>query len=279
MEEVISRFLAYLLQEKAAAINTLDAYRTDLRQFAQFRQNYPQKISLKAIIRGYLSSLREKGYSQASCVRKFAALRSFFDWLKTEGILEINPTEGIGYPPRKPPMKPEILPSNEIMALWKILFQSQTKEAIRDLAIAKLFLATGIKSAKLVSLDIDKVYLTSSNPYIKVELNKKIRVILIPLETAEVLKRYIHEVRGGWLRGRKERALFLNQRGRRLTRQGVWFILRKHARKAGIKGNITPSRMRHSFAIQQLSSGISRNELQKRLGYASVSGTAQYIKS
>ena len=275
MEEVISRFLTYLFKERAAAINTINAYGSDLKQFAQFLQNYPQKTSLKTIILEYLSSLREKKYSQASCARKFATLRSFFHWLETKGILKINPTEGIAFPNRLT-FKTQVLQKSEIKAFLEVLMRSSVKKATRDLAIFTLLYATGIKSTELVSLDIDKVHVTPRNPYIEVGVNEKSRLILLPRETAEVLKRYINKVRRDLLRGRKERALFLSQKGGRLTRQGVWLILRKHTRKAGIESNITAGIIRHSFVKHQLVSGVLLAELQLQLGYTNIESTSRY---
>lgn len=276
MERLIKEFLSYL--EKVATSNTFTAYRIDLKQFAQFCSG--QGVTLeelnKALFLAYRDWLKRKKYSDLTIARRFAALRSFFNYLTAEGILRTNPLEGMMPPSRVAKVQPQILTIGEIAELLEMPSRSSRPEAIRDLAIMELLYSTGLRVTELVNLDVEMVSLAPENPYIRIIHRGGTRQISIPSRAIQALQKYLEEVRPEWLVEKTERALFLNRWGGRLTRVGVWLIIQEYVKKAGLEGRVSPKTLRASFIVHQLASGISPLELHQRLGYAIPEITSRY---
>lgn len=280
MEELIAGFLRFFLEEKAAAKNTIDAYGCDLRQFARFLERRPRRIALQDIDEGvitdYLEYMQRKDYSDSTLNRKFSALKSFFEYLVIEGMFRINPIEATVIPRRRVEFRPQSLTTKEIEALLEIPRRLGTKEAIRDLAMLELLWATGIRSTELVSLDVHMLNLDSEKPSVEVRKNGKKRIIPIPPHATRALERYLEKIRPTLISKKKEKALFVNLKGKRLTRQGFWLKLREYGRTAGLQGRISADTIRHSFAFQRLASDMPLPELQDLLGHATIHTTQKY---
>ncbi|MCH8741449.1 tyrosine-type recombinase/integrase [Patescibacteria group bacterium] len=275
MEKLIKRFLKDLLEAQGTAINTVDAYRNDLRQFNEFSKTYPRKVEKQRLILDFISNLKEKGYANSTIDRRIAALASFFNYLIARGKIRVNPCDGI-VRTRDFKFQPQVLTQKEIALFLATLQKSSTQEVKRDLAMMELLCTTGIRTTELVSLDIDMFKLDRGTPYIKIKKNGRQRDIAIAPRVVQTLKRYVVQIRPCFVKNTKEKALFVNRKGERLTRQGVWLKVKEHAKAAGLKDRVTPSVLRHSFAVHQLGQGVSLNRVQQLLGHSRVSTTKKH---
>lgn len=289
MEYSIGDFLLYLESERSFSPNTISAYRNDLQQLALFltdpsaQQGSPfspspcqwSKIE-PTMLQFYVASLRERQYADATIARKVASVRSFFNFLKIRGLTEDNPAEGLGSLGIRRSL-PRTITSEEAEKLLEEPGKRSSPEAKRDQAMLHLIYATGIRVTELVKLDCGDLALEGPDPYIRcMGRGNKPRIIPLPRATSELIKLYVGEARLRLLKNAQEQALFLNRRGERLTRQGLWLILKNYAKAAGIEG-ITPHVLRHTFAAHMLRSGRSNlRDVQKALGHVSISTTQVY---
>lgn len=280
MESLIEEFLAFMQSERAAAENTISNYRGDLKRFSEFCNRHPRKPTLmtadRGILQDYHKRLKEQGRASTTISRRFACLRSFFGYLETEGLIRENPVEKVAIL-KKITRQISRPPSNkEIERLLKALAKPSTPEALRDLAIIELLLATGVRPQELVALDTEMVNLDPRAPVIQIWHRREEREISLPSWVVPDLKIYLEAVRPELIRSQEEKALFLNRRGERLTRQGVWFIIRGYAKPAGLEGKLTPRALRYSFATQQIARGVSTKKLQELLGHTDLWTTARF---
>ena len=284
MEEAIASFLSALSIEKGFSNNTLDAYRNDLRQFKDFAREQlpkgdgpePSWSSVdKSLVLNYMVNLRERSYAPATTARKVAAIKSFFNFLVTEGVLEKNPAEGIAGP-KVGKSLPRSLSVVEVERLLQQSAKLSTPEAKRDKAMLELLYATGMRVSELVSLNVRDVNLRAG--FVRCfGKGSKERIIPVHGKATRAVKGYIDDGRLKLLGATGETALFLNRRGQRLTRQGFWLILKGHAKKAELTAEITPHVLRHSIATHLLHSGkMNLRELQELLGHANISTTQVY---
>ena len=309
MEREIGQFLSYMAAEKGSSNNTIAAYRNDLAQFRAFivehysggdeappptvpRPNrtvhpgaapppVPLHRDLASIteteLLEYLAYLREQQYAEATVARKVAALKSFFAYLKAEGVLHENPAEQLASP-RVGRTLPHTLTIDEIDALLEQPARGDTPEAKRDKAMLELLYATGMRVSEFVALDLDSIELHNQRASVRC-IGKGRRERLIPIHDAAVSALYIYleEARPRLARQRGERALFINRRGERLTRQGIWLVLKNYARAAGIS-NVTPHTLRHSFATHMLRGSAPLRNVQELMGHANISTTQLYTQ-
>ena len=282
MEERIREFLRFLEVERRYSSNTIAAYENDLLQFLEFlRRECGDAIADwsevdRERIADFLLHLKERKYSDASIARKIAAIRSFFSFLHREEEISENPAEEVRGP--KPGKHlPKVLTLEEILLLLEQPSKMDGPEAKRDKAILELLYASGLRVSELVSLDLDDVNLEEG--YIRC-VGKGARQRFIPIHKKAVgaLEEYLREARPKLAKDRKEKALFLNRQGRRLTRQGVWLLIKNYARMAGIREkDLSPHVLRHSVATHLLHSHkMNLRELQEFLGHASISSTQIY---
>jgi integrase/recombinase XerD len=284
MDEGINSFISSLSVEKGFSNNTLDAYKNDLSQFAEFICKQAAKedkqqvtwVSVdRAIILDYLVTLREKSYAPATMARKVAAIKSFFNFLVAEGALKNSPTEGITGP-KVGKALPKAISVEEVEKLLEQPDKVNTPEGKRDKAMLELLYATGMRVSEMVSLNVRDVNLKAG--FVRCfGKGSKERIIPIHSKAIKAVKTYIDDARPRLARADEEAALFLNRRGQRLTRQGLWLILKGYAQKARIESDITPHVLRHSIATHLLHSGkMNLRELQELLGHANISTTQIY---
>ena len=296
MEEIISRFIEHLRQ-KGASVNTLSAYQADLIQLRTFlaskglNGNQPKLGDIdKDLLLGYLDELRRRNYANATVARKVAAIKTFFGFLTEEGILRQNPTESL-ISPRVGKSLPKPLSVHEMDELLEQPARRNTPEAKRDRAMMELLYATGMRVSELVSLDLEDVSLDPSGLSVQccrkfirgvygVYRQKPIveRTVPIHKRAAEAVEEYLKEWRSKLLKGKEEPALFVNYRGERLTRQGLWLILQNYAHEAQIETPVTPHTLRCSFAAHMLQSGAPLRLVQEFMGHAYISTTQVYEK-
>lgn len=283
MREPIDSFLNHLVVEKGFSHNTLEAYRNDLYQFFDYaRENLPsvngrsswQSVDLN-LLTGYVYDLRDKsGYRDTTVARKVAAIRSFFSFLQLEGVIEEDPSESLAAP-RPGRSLPKHLTKEEVQQLLDTAKSQDTPEGRRDSAMLEMLYATGLRVTELVSLDVGDVNLDDG--YVRtMGKGSKERITYLHPQAVESLRDYLKKARPKLAKEKKEKAIFLNRRGERLTRQWVWAIMKNNASKAGIKKSIAPHVLRHSYATHMLQNGAPLRYVQELLGHANISTTQIY---
>jgi integrase/recombinase XerD len=283
MQEKIEDFLTFLETEKGYADNTIAAYRNDLTQFSRNmgeRLADPSQATWvevgKDAIVGYILNLKEREYTSSTVARKVAAIKSFFHYLVAEGVVKADPTATLDSPKVKKRL-PKAISRDDIGRLLAAPAKGTSAKSQRDHALLELLYASGMRVTELVSLDIDDVNPVSGSVRVRgKKTSSKERVIPIGDHALEALQLYLDKGRLQLMRGPEERALFLNHRGQRLTRQGLWLIIKHYVDEVGIAQDVTPHTLRHSFAAHKLSQGKSLQDIQKLLGHANISTTQVY---
>ena len=281
MEDDIKSFLSYLRVEKGFSGNTTSAYENDLNQLAAFAAGLAKKSAMsgwdgfsRQDMLGYLLNLKERNYAVTTIARKVAATKSFFGFLVSEGRIKTNPTDDISSP-KVGKALPDTLSVAQVRELLSQPAKSAAPEAKRDQAMLELLYASGMRVSELINLDLTSVDTTNGHarPFGK---GKKERVVPIYPGAARLIDEYVKEVRPRFVRNGTEKALFVNQRGDRLTRQGLWQILKGYARMADLEHRVTPHTLRHSFATHMLNGGADLRSVQELLGHANISTTQIY---
>ena len=275
----IDTFVNHLAVERGLSANTLAAYRNDLSALAKFQcpKNKPA-ISWGSVkerdIRNFLDDLDKRGYSLATKSRKIASAKSFFNFLKSEGIIHNNLMDGVRQP-RSGQVLPKALSIEEVDLLLNFKSEKQSTEDLRDGVMVELMYAAGLRVSELVGLNVRDVDLDVGSVR---TIGKGYKERIIPLyETAvESISEYVTIIRPIHSQSQKQEALFLNRRGSRLTRQAVWLRLRKLAITVGISDKITPHMLRHSFATHLLHGGASLRHVQELLGHSNIATTQIY---
>jgi integrase/recombinase XerD len=285
MEQAIQSFLEHLIVEKGFSRNTSDAYRNDLSQFWDYYQqkgkplgngHSPWQYVDLNLLNDYIENLRDaKGYRDTTTARKVASIKSFFGFLSENGTITEDPTQSLGSP-KVGRNLPKYLTEEEVNRLLDSASNAGTPEGQRDATILELLYATGLRVGELVSLDVQSLDLSES--YIRCwGKGSKERIVYLYPKATSALKSYLKKGRVGLLGSRKDqKALFVNHRGERLTRQWVWNVLKTYGAKAKIEAHITPHTLRHSFATHLLQNGASLRHVQELLGHSSISTTQVY---
>ena len=282
MKQDINSFLNYLAVEKGFSENTTAAYQNDLYQLADFAEEETAKHGLmpswvnfsRQDMLSYLLNLKERGYAATTQARKVAATKSFFSFMLAEGRIKNNPTENISSP-RIGKSLPDAISISQVRQLIDQPAKLSTPEAKRDRAMLELLYASGMRVSELVSLNLGDVDTKGGCVRCFGKGNKE-RLIPIYPQAAKAVEEYVTAVRPQLAHSDTELALFLNQRGDRLTRQGLWQILKAYAKSAGLGKQVTPHTLRHSFATHMLSGGADLRYVQEMLGHANISTTQIY---
>lgn len=276
MEIEIQNFLYYLAVERGLAENTIASYALDLKQFKVFcgkrKIEKGSQIDRNAIL-NYLLELKKTGRSSATISRHMAALKVFCRFLVDEQVLNNDPTANLESPGIKKKL-PSVLGQEEVE---KLLEQPHTGKTagLRDKAMLELMYATGMRVSELLSLDTEHV--DYERGFVRcMGKGSKERIIPMGRLAQKYLNTYLISGRAKINMLREEKALFLNMRGKRLTRQGFWKIIKKYAKKAGIIKIITPHTLRHSFATHLLENGADLRSVQEMLGHSDITTTQIY---
>lgn len=281
MQQAIGRFLAFQSDEKKASSHTLSAYRADLNQFYHFLEDDPAiRIASSSWadvkpdhVQKYLEHLKKSDYATATVARKIASVKSFFTYLLSQDVIPTDPAQATPTP-RVEKNQPYTLTTDEVSRLFNAAARGQTPKLLRDQALLHLLYATGIRVSELVALDLPHVDL--ENQSLEGGVAARQRTLPLNDDATKALRAYMTEGRPRLLSLEGGKALFLNHRGRRLTRQGLWLIIRTYVRSVGVSARVTPLTLRHSFASHQLAAGASLHEVQRRLGHASPTTTQLY---
>jgi integrase/recombinase XerD len=278
-EDRVLDFLAHLELERGLARNTLEAYRSDLLAFG--RHLAARGLELETVtsreIADYLAELAtggERPAASASTVRrKSACLRSFYRHLRREGLRESDPTAAVAAP-KRPARLPDVLSRDEVRSL--LAQPSGTEPAtLRDRALLETMYACGLRASEVTGLDLADMDLEAGVLRARGKGSKE-RIVPVGRAARAALRSYLDRGRSTLVGQRDESAVFLNARGGPLSRQGLYAIVVRHGRAAGLGGRLTPHTLRHTFATHLLAGGCDLRSLQEMLGHADVSTTQIY---
>ncbi len=274
MKKYIRDFKDYLTLEKGLSENTINSYISDLEIFADFLEKDKQNILYitEKDIHDFLIFLKKKEYKATSVSRNLSSLRNFFLFLIEEKILENNPMTEISKP--KTGLRlPKTLSLEEVESILKA--PQGDYLGLRDKAILETLYATGMRISELTELDLNSVNLELS--YVQcIGKGNKERIIPLGSIAHDAIEKYLEIVRPKLIKDYRITKLFLNNRGKGLTRQGVWKIIKSYAEKSGVKKDVSPHTFRHSFATHLLENGADLRSVQEMLGHSDISTTQIY---
>jgi integrase/recombinase XerD len=279
-EALLLDFLAYLEFERGLARNTLSAYRTDLLQYGSFlaeRGLDATKVTA-GVVSDFLGTLARGSEertpaSAATLNRKTACLRSFYRHLRRGELIDTDPTATLRAP-RKSRTLPKVLAYGEVKRLLEGVSGAKPAD-LRDRALLEVMYGCGLRASETVGLELSSIELEDG--YLRAfGKGSKERIVPLGREAAAAVRRYLRDGRPAFVGDRDERALFLNQRGGALTRQGLYKIIQARAKSAGLGDRMSPHTLRHSFATHLLSGGCDLRSVQEMLGHADVATTQIY---
>jgi len=273
VDDAILRFLTHLKTERGASENTVQAYQADLRQMARvFAGRLGRAPALAdlttASLDGYLEWLIQQSYRPATVARKTAAIRSFLDFLAREGATAVPAAASVlKVPPSQRPAR-RVLSPGEIASLLDAPAGASTPRGLRDAAVLGVLYTTGMRASEIVNLRLEDVDLARGLAFRRGANSADDQSLLLG-SAVEPLRRYLREGRPLLVRSPDEPALFLNQRGQRLSRQGLWLVIRRWASASGLSDDVSPHTLRRSLAQHLLDAGQSRRQVQTLLGLSS----------
>ncbi len=276
MNHYLDNFLNYLKVEKGLSLHTLDAYGRDLANYLEFLQNAavtsPDKIGQQQVLR-FLAAQKTAGLAPRSRARTLSALRTFHRFLLREKYADLDPTALIESPRTVQPL-PKLLSQAEVERLLAAP-QGESVLVLRDRAMLEVLYATGMRVSELVGLRLGdlKLDIGCVNAFGK---GGKQRLIPLGEVALEILQDYLHNGRPQLQTVEIVDQLFLNRRGKSLSRQGFWKTLQRYALLAGITQNVYPHMLRHSFATHLLENGADLRAVQTMLGHVDISTTQIY---
>ncbi len=276
MDQLLDSFLTYLTVEKGLSKNTLESYGRDVRKFLLFLEEGQiktiQEIKYENIL-DFLSHFKKQGFSDTTTVRTIVSIKQFFKYLLLEKIIKEDPTSQI----RTPKMKKSIPGVISLEDVERVLASpnESTPEGIRDLAMLEVLYATGIRVSELIWLKLNEVNFEMGFVIVYGKGSKE-RIVPIGKQAQEKLRTYMELSRPLLLKSRDSKELFVTRRGKAMTRQGFWKLIKNYALKAGITKQISPHTMRHSFATHLLERGADLRTIQIMLGHSDISTTQIY---
>lgn len=275
----IENFLDYLKNEKMLSKNSLDAYLRDIRSFEKYIKE-EKNISLTEVtnptVVAYIMDLREEGKSPSTINRKMASIRALYKYYQEKGIITANPVVNIKAP-KVERKEIDYLTLEEVDALLSI--PDETLKGKRDKAILELLYATGIRVNELIAANLDDVnlrigFFTCPGEY------GKARIVPLGRPAKKALETYLDDARDMYVKNnREEQALFVNYTGKRMTRQGLWKLLKTYGKKADLEERITPHILRNSFAVHMVQNGADLKSLQELLGHEDLAATQIYLSA
>lgn len=271
--EISRGYRTYMRLEKHLSDNTIESYMRDLAQFAHYvlrMYDVPPKRVEMEMIRNYMSRLYEQGREKSSQARALSSIKSFFNYLLLEEVIDSSPAELIEAPKSSRPL-PDTLSVDEIDRLIRSIDTSTTK-GLRDQAILEVLYSCGLRVSELCDLRLGDLFFGEG--YIRV-IGKGNKQRLVPVSgmARDRIQLYM-EVRNK--AHRKEEILFLNNRGKKLTRVMIFTIIKQAAQRAGIDKKISPHTFRHSFATHLLEGGANIRQVQELLGHENILTTEIY---
>ncbi len=277
MNAYVEEYTSFMTNVGHKSSNTVESYKRDVTQYITYLYNSGLSdvaAATKTTVLSYLLSLQKKGKASSTVSRTLASLRSFYMFMVQNGNVSVNPTLNLEAPHVEKKM-PQILSGREVEILLEQPNVTDNK-GMRDKAMLELLYATGIRVSELINLEISDVNIPMS--FIRCRGGKKERIIPIGNKAKDALVKYIEKARLEMIKEQNETALFVNCSGMRLSRQGFWKLIKHYQQEAGIKTDITPHTLRHSFAAHLLENGADLQSIQEMMGHADISSTQVYSR-
>lgn len=274
----IKGFKSYLQLEKSLSANSIEAYLHDVGKFVGYLDSENLQLSVEDVklghLEGFVKAIHELGFDAHSQARIISGLRAFYKYLMVEDVVSVNPTELLSSPKLARKL-PDTLSVEEINALLDSIDLS-TPEGTRNRAMLEVLYGCGLRVSELVNLKISNMYLDVE--FIKVTgKGDKERLVPIGSQAVNYIKQYRDYVRNQVdIKKGEEDMLFLNRRGKRLTRMYVFLVIKECAAAIGLKKTISPHTFRHSFATHLIEGGADLRAVQEMLGHASITTTEIY---
>ncbi len=277
MNAYVEEYTSFIANVRHKSMNTVESYRRDVAQYITYLDGKgitDLSGTTKTTVLTYLLSLQKKGKASSTVSRTLASLRSFYLYMLQKGAVSVNPTMNLEAP-RVEKKTPQILSGSDVELLLEQPEPTDNKGK-RDKAMLELLYATGIRVSELINLDINDLNLPMS--FIRCRGGKKERIIPIGGKAKAALVDYVDNARSYMLKKSNETALFVNCGGARMSRQGFWKLIKHYKQLAGIKSEITPHTLRHSFAAHLLENGADLHSIQEMMGHADISSTQIYSR-
>lgn len=277
-KQPLEEYLVFLKIERGLSANSIQSYQRDLLQYMEYLKKEKitdwNKVDRYTIL-AYLQVQRETGKSDNSVIRMVSSLRRFHQFLKQESLASDDPMQYIDTP-KKGQTLPKVMSLNDVDKLIEVPDTAKPL-GLRDRAILEVMYATGLRISELVHLEMDELHLSMALIQTTGKGDKE-RILPIGDSAVYWLEQYLDRARPLLARKAKEETeyVFLNSRGGSLSRQGVWKKMRQMVTEAGIKQNVTPHTLRHSFATHLLENGADLRIVQELLGHSDISTTQIY---
>ncbi|MEI6119471.1 MAG: site-specific tyrosine recombinase XerD [Actinomycetes bacterium] len=268
-------FLAHLGVEKGLSKNTLSAYKRDISRF--ILENPDPREVTPVSLEDHVANLRKKGLQESSISRAVVAIRNYLEFASKEGEF-LNPIKDFK-PPRIPKRLPKALSIEEVTSLIDSSLIEGELITLRDRALLELLYATGGRVSEIVNLSMADVAKLDGGEITSIRLfgkGNKFRVVPVGKFAQSALDQYLIRLRPTLLKEKRNDAVFLNSRGGKLSRQSAWTIVQDSSKRAGLKTEISPHSLRHSFATHLLDGGADIRTVQELLGHSSVTTTQIY---
>ncbi len=277
MRSMIDGFLDHLKNDRDVSEHTVDAYSRDLNDFATFCEDNnlaatPSDVTVR-IGRRYLAELNKLGRSRATVARRISALRTFFNYLRKNGVVKNNVFKMMDTPRREKSV-PEMLYLEEMSALLKAP-DAKSAAGLRDRAVLELLYSSGVRVSELVSLNAGDVKPDSAELKVTGK-GRKERIVFVGEPARRAVAEYMEKARPHFEGTERNKALLLNKSGGRMSVRGIQRIVSKYIHQAAIIKNVTPHTLRHSFASHLLNAGADIRTVQELLGHVSLSTTQIY---
>ena len=274
--DLLDAYDAHLLIERGLSDNTRAAYRMDVERMLEYIDG--EGIDIKDVtvedLRAFAAALYDLGVAPRSQARIISGVKSFFRYLRFDGLIDTNPTDLLEMPVAGLHL-PEVLTVDEIDALIAAI-PPDSAAALRNNAIIETLYGCGLRVSELVDLEMARVFLDDGYLMVNGKGSKERLVPMSPVGV-DAIRAYLPERAAAKALKGEEGILFLNNRGTRLTRQMIFTLIRTLAREAGIDRKISPHTLRHSFATHLLEGGANLRAIQQMLGHESIATTEIYI--
>ncbi|MGF3066325.1 site-specific tyrosine recombinase XerD [Facklamia sp. P12950] len=279
LQNYLADFKRYLQIDQVKSKNTIQAYVRDLKKFIDYHQDHATQ-SLDQIdysyMQGFLAHLHQQNYATSSTSRLLSAMKQFFHYLLKEGVIQQNPLQLV-QGPKQAKSLPKVLSMEEVEALIQAP-NIATLTGLRDRAILEVLYACGLRVSELTQLQLADLHLDLGFVQTLGKGNKE-RIIPLGDEAIYWVDQYLQDARGVFASKKTAQAgqiLFLTERGKAFTRQGIWKNLNKYVQQAGVNQRVSPHMLRHSFATHLLENGADLRMVQELLGHADISTTQIY---
>ncbi len=272
--ELSEQFLDSLWLESGLSGNTLSAYRADLAAFQTWlsKKGLDLKSAGRAELLGYLAANVRQGLSPRSSARRLSTLRRFYRYLLREGMIQDDPTADVRSPSLGRPLPKAITEAN----VEKLLAApAETTLGLRDRAMLETMYASGMRVSELVSLALNELDLTTGLVRVTGKGGKE-RIVPLGDEATSQLRNYLDRARPELIGDQKNGAVFITRRGKPMTRQAFWQLIKRYTVIAGIDTDLSPHSLRHAFATHLLNHGADLRSVQMLLGHADLSTTQIY---